>query len=137
MCLFNCYVVTVCSQEEYSPPDVEIQNHRPNITVGLHERVTINCTVRSIGSSGEVVWKYNDSIVNSSDNNVGFINNVYDQNLCGFMSTITINNFTRANEGLYTCNGSQHTSNSSSDSIYVLIETVPLTGKEIVTIASV
>ena len=120
VCLFNCYVDIVCSQVEYSSPDVEIQNHHRNIIVELHERVTINCTVRSIGSRGKVVWKYNyDNILYSSDNNVGFINDVYVQELCGFMSTITINNFTRANEGLYTCSASQSTNNSSSDSIYV------------------
>ena len=71
-------------------------------------------------------WKYNDSIVNSS----GFTNSDYNRGLCGFMSTLIINNFTKANEGLYTCNASQPSSNSSSDSVYVLIETVPSTGKE-------
>ena len=130
VCLLICYVVTVCSQVENSPPDVEIQNHHPNITVELHERVTINCTVRSIGSSGDVVWKQNDGIVTSCD-----INNVYDYELCGFMSTITINSFTRGNEGLYTCSASQRTGNSSSDSIYVFIEIVSSTGKEMVTSA--
>ena len=126
-----CLSWIVCSQVEYSPPDVEIQNHHPNITVGLHENVTINCTIRSIVSRGKVEWKHNDSIVNSSDN-VGVITNSYDRELCGFTSTITISNFTRANEGLYTCNASQSTSNSSSDSIYVLIETILSTGKQMI-----
>ena len=71
-------------------------------------------------------WKYNDSIVNSSE----FINSDYDQQLCGFISTLIINNFTKANEGLYTCSASQPTSDSSSDSVYVLIETNTSTGKE-------
>ena len=85
----------VCSQVGYTPPDVEIQN----IIVGLHENVTINCIIRSIVSWGKVKWKHNGSIINSSDN-VGVITNSYDRELCGFTSTITISNFTRANEGL-------------------------------------
>lgn len=89
--------------------------------------VTINCTIRSIGSrGGKVEWKYNNSIVNSS----GFTNSGYNQELCGFISTLIINNFTKANEGLYTCIASQPTSNSSNDSVHVFIETVPSTGKK-------
>jgi len=51
--------------------------------------------------------------------------------LCGYTSTLIINNFTRAHEGLYTCNASQPNSNSSSDSVYVLIEIIPPAGEEI------
>ena len=71
-------------------------------------------------------WKYNDSIVNSS----GFTNSDYNQELCGLTSTLIINDFTKANEGLYTCIASQPSSNSSSDSVHVFIETASLTGKE-------
>ena len=55
----------------------------------------------------------------------------YDSMLCGYASTITISNVTRIHEGLYTCNASQPNSNSSSDSVYVLIETLPTEGNEV------
>lgn len=66
-----------------------------------------------------VEWKYYDSTITSPDG-VEVINSNYSQELCEFTSTIIINNFTTANEGLYICNASQPTSNHSSDSVYVL-----------------
>ena len=125
--LSDLFVWIVCSQVESSLPDVEIQHHHPNITVQLHERFELNCTIRSIGNRGKVEWKYNDNIINSTDtDNITTINSMYDRELCGFISTLVINNFTTANEGLYSCNASQPTTNSSSDSVYVL---APSTGK--------
>jgi len=123
----------VCSQVEHSPPDVEIQIHHPNITVELYANITvelyetvkINCTIRNIGKRGKAKWKYNDSMISSS--NVETINGMYNDELCGFISTIIITNFTIANEGLYICSASQPDSSYSSDSIYILIDTVPLT----------
>ena len=118
----------VCSQVEYNKPDVEIQNHLPNITVKLHERVEINCTIRSIVKEGEVQWRHNDRTMNSS-RNIEIIQSSYDQEICSFTSMMIINNFTAAeNEGLYTCNASQPNSNYSSDSVYVVIETDPVAG---------
>ena len=124
----------VCSQVEYSPPEVEIQNHHPNITVGLYDKVIINCTVRSIVVRGNVKWKFNNSIINCNpSDNIGVnISNNYDPMFCGYTSTVIINNFTRSHEGLYTCNASQPNSISSSDSIHVLIENIPLAGKEMI-----
>ena len=77
---------------------------------------------------GNVKWKFNNSIINPSDN-IGVNINNYDHMFCGYTSTVIINNFTRAYEGLYTCNASQANSISSSDSVYVLIEN---TGKEMI-----
>lgn len=122
--LFHVFILTVCSQVEYSPSDVQILHHHPNITVELHERVEINCTVRSIERKGQIEWKYNNSIINSSDDNVEINNSIYIHEMCGFISTITIKNFTAANEGLYTCNASQKNTNYTSDSVHVVIANV-------------
>jgi len=62
-----------------------------------------------------------------SSSNVEVINGMYNVELYGFISTIIITNFTTANEGLYICNAIQPDSSYSSDSIYILIDTVPLT----------
>ena len=108
----------VCSDLQ-SLPDVEIQSHQPHyITAKLHERIVINCTITSIESTGKVEWKYNDRTLTSSDSEV--ISNMYKHESCSLISTITINNFTTANEGLYTCNASQPHRNYRSDSVYVL-----------------
>ena len=129
MLFIMCLLRIVCSQVEYSPPEVEIQNRHPNITVGLYDKVLINCSVRSIVERGNVKWKFNNSIINPSDNIGVNISNNYDPMFCGYTSTVIINSFTRAYEGLYTCNASQPNSISTSDSIHVLIENIPLAGK--------
>jgi len=66
----------------------------------------------------------------NTSSNVEVINGIYNDELCGFISTIIITNFTTANEGLYICNASQPDSSYNSDSIYILID-IPLkaTGK--------
>ena len=87
-------------------------NH-PNITIQMHKRFELDCMIRSIGTRGKVEWKYKDSIINSSK-----IFNDYNQKLCGFTSTMIINNFTTANEGLYTCNASQSSSISSNECLH-------------------
>ena len=53
--------------------------------------------------------------------------------MCGFTSRIIIHNFTTANEGYYTCNATHESPRGeitfNSDSVNVLIDGVPLTGK--------
>ena len=126
------YFSAVCSQVESSPPDVVIENHHPNITVELHKKFELNCTVRTIRPSGKVEWKHNDGIMNIS-NNTEIIKHTYNQEMCAFISTLVIHNFTTTNEGQYTCNASHVNPKgdtlSSSDSVYVLINAVPLAGK--------
>ena len=128
----DLFVWAVCSQVESSPPDVVIENHHPNITVELHKKFELNCTIRSIGPRGTVEWKHNDNIIVSS-NKTEIITSNYVRNICGYTSRVIIHNFTTANEGYYTCNATHESPGNeitfNSDSVHVLIDAVPSTGK--------
>ena len=100
--LFDLFVGPVCFKVESSPPDVEIENHHTNITVELHTRFELNCTIRSIGTRGTVEWKHNNKVINGYLS--GIIKNSYDREMCGYRSRVIMHNFTIANEGYYTCN---------------------------------
>ena len=53
--------------------------------------------------------------------------------MCGYTSRLIIHNFTTANEGYYTCNATHESPRSentfNSDTVYVLIDVVPSSGK--------
>ena len=102
------------------------------ITVKLLTRFELNCTIRNIGKWGTVEWKHNDRILKSCNNNE-IIKSSYDPEMCGYTSTVIIHNFTTANEGYYTCNAThenpRNESTFKSDTVYVLIDAVPSTGK--------
>ena len=49
-----------------------------------------------------IEWKYNNTIIKSSQI-IEITTSSYNQELCGFTSTLIIRNFTAANKGQYTC----------------------------------
>lgn len=135
-CHVHTYIhwfLTVCSQLLIDvtplyveiPPDVVIQNHNHNISAKLHEMIEIQCFIRNIERNGKIEWKFNGaSIMPCTNCNVHITMSNYDDENCGYVSTILIKKFTVENQGIYTCNASQfNTKYYSSDSIHIFTST--------------
>ena len=116
---------SVCKWYDGRLPDVEIQNRSQNITVGQDRMVQIHCIIRNIGREGKTEWKFNgSSIIPCIHCNIQVTTSSYDDEICGFVSTILITKFAVINQGIYTCSASQNNSKYySSDSIHIFTNT--------------